>query len=93
MHRKSLRSAPNSTVHLRISAKPTCVRTAGLRPDDEDPEFMAEAVTAKIDPMSGVEVQRIVDALIQSPKSAVASLPRLSANRHCERCHNAIQIN
>ena len=53
------------TVHLRNSAKPTCVRTAGLRPDDEDPEFMAEAVTANsIDPMSGVEVQRIVDALI-----------------------------
>ena len=42
----------------------------------KDPEFMAEAATAKreIDPMSGVELQRIVDALIQSPKSAVDKL-------------------
>jgi tripartite-type tricarboxylate transporter receptor subunit TctC len=42
----------------------------------KDPQFVAEAASAKreIDPISGIELQRIVDALIQSPKSAVDKL-------------------
>jgi tripartite-type tricarboxylate transporter receptor subunit TctC len=42
----------------------------------KDPDFLADAAKARrdIDPLSGVELQRIVDDLIQSPKDVVERL-------------------